>query len=115
MLLLLLLLLLFVGVAGSDELLEALASEVAADELLLAERMDAPVVALAVGAATGLDEALVEAEVVTHAVAPRLVHVLGEVGVLLLHEVVDLVQLHHLRLAREDGVGDDLQVGLGRL
>ena len=76
--------------------------------------MNAPEVALAIRASADFDEAHAAAEVVAHAVAPHLVHVVGKVGVVGLEKGVYLVQLHHARLKGQNGLGNQLQIGLRR-
>ena len=73
--------------ASTDQLLKAFTAETSADELFLAQRMNLPVVSFAVGASTCFDKTLVQTEIVAHTVAPRFVHILEEVLLLVLHVV----------------------------
>ena len=85
-------------------------SKVAAEKVLHVSRVDGPVVALAVLAAAGLDEAVVEGEVVAHAVAPALAPVLV-VGEVLLDPPVNGAQVEAPLGGLQDGLGDERDVG----
>ena len=86
--------------------------EVAAREVVDVGGVHGPVVALAVGRAARLDEAVVEGEVVADGVSPA-----GapgpEVRVVVEDPLVDVAENQLLVLGAEDGHGDEADVGVG--
>ncbi len=97
---------------GSEARLAA--PEVAALEVEHVGVVDGPVVAAAVARLAHLHEALVEREVVADAVAPALVRAVPVVGKVGDDPVVDLVEQDLALRPRQDGHGDEGDVGVGR-
>ena len=73
-----------------------------------------PIVALSVVRSTVLDEALVQTEIMTYTVTPRLLFVV--IVTEIVHDVlVDVAKQHFLILCAEDCHGDEGDVRVGRL
>ena len=76
--------------------------------------MNRPVVTLSVVRPTVFDETLVEAEIVTYTVTPRLLFVV--IVTEIVHDVlVDVTKQHFLVVCAQDCHGDEGDVGVGRL
>ena len=99
------------ALAASHFPLSASSSEVSAFEVVDDRRMDSPEVALAVGSALELLEALVEGEVVANAVAPALTSRV-EVRVVVEDPLVDVAQHQLLLLRAQDSHGDESDVAV---
>ena len=98
----------------ADPSLGSTTSEVSLPEVVQVGRVDRPVVTLAVGAAAGLDEAVVQGEVVADAVPPAGASA-PEVGIVVQNPLVDLAQDELLVVSAEDGHGDQTDVAMTRL